>query len=165
MKALALSAIRFYQRYMSPRKRFCCAYAAYTSDASCSALGYRAIRRFGLWNGIKVLNQRLARCGAASTMLARAAQQRVPRQRRQAGFLDCGGCDGAGGGDLPNCSGGKGSGFHPGDCLNCGGCDWPSTNKGTDRKRYRRDNAENEEAVKRRSRLLRERHNKPDQNA
>ena len=165
MKALALAAIRFYQRYISPRKGFCCAYAAYTSDASCSALGHRAIRRFGLCNGIKVLDQRLARCGAASAMLARAAQRRVPHQRRQAGFLDCGGCDvggcdGAGCGDLPNCSGGKGSGLNLGDCLDCGGCDWPA-----DRKRHRRGNAENEAALKRRSRLLRERHNKPDQNA
>ena len=161
MKALALAAIRFYQRFISPRKGFCCAYAAYTGDASCSALGYRAIRRFGLRHGMAVLERRLARCGAACTMLARAPQPRAPSQRRQAGFLDCGGCDVGGCGDLPGCSGGKGAGLNVADCLNCGSCDWPTKNKAAGGKRYK-GNAENEAAVKRRSRLLREQH-RPDQ--
>lgn len=99
MKSIALSAIRFYQRSLSPHKGFCCAYASYSGRASCSELGFRAIRRHGVWSGLSVLNQRLEKCGIAH-------RRRTPRALgRQHGFLDCGGCD-VGCGDMLNCGGG-----------------------------------------------------------
>jgi len=61
-RAAALAGIRLYQRYISPRKGFCCAYRRRTGRAGCSELGYRAIRRFGLVRGWMVLRERLARC-------------------------------------------------------------------------------------------------------
>lgn len=109
MKALALLAIRGYQRYLSPRKGFCCAYAAFTGHASCSALGYRAIRRFGVIDGIALLDRRLYKCGVAYRRHRPAAPRALGRQ---GGFLDCA-CDA------------------PGDCsspCNCGlpdACAWP----------------------------------------
>ena len=159
MKALALAAIRFYQQYISPRKGFCCAYAAYTSDASCSALGYRTIRRFGVWIGLAVLDRRLARCGTAHRI---ANNTRPPPVQAQAGYLDCGGCD-AGGCDGIGCDtpgGGsswwcRGLGGAVDACSGCG-CDWP-TRRGS-AKGYRKGSPDNEEAVKRRSRLLRKAH-------
>ena len=51
MKSVALPGIRLAQRWISPRKRFPCAYRVHTGNASCSWLGYRAIRRFGVWQG------------------------------------------------------------------------------------------------------------------
>lgn len=89
MTALALWAIRFYQRVISPRKGFRCAYAAYTGNASCSALGYRAIRRHGLAGGITLLNRRLHKCGVAHERYRPAMGALLARQ---AGFcdLDCG---------------------------------------------------------------------------
>ncbi len=135
MKALALAAIRFYQRYLSPHKGFRCAYAAYTSDRSCSALGYRAIRRFGVLDGIVVLDRRLARCGTAYR-LARPAPSAM--LKHQAGFLDCGGCDGVGCDVTDAC-----------DLANC--CDWNSKRK------TNRVDADNEAAIRQRSRQLRER--------
>ncbi|MDQ1834004.1 membrane protein insertion efficiency factor YidD [Massilia scottii] len=65
MKTLALTAIGFYQRHLSPYKGFRCAYCAYTGNASCSALGARAIRRYGVWDGLGVLQGRLQKCGIA----------------------------------------------------------------------------------------------------
>ena len=65
MRSLLLAAIVAYQRYISPYKGFRCAYCAHTGRASCSALGYRAIRRFGVYDGIGVLQERLFRCGVA----------------------------------------------------------------------------------------------------
>lgn len=59
MKILVLAAIRFYQRKLSPHKGFSCAYAACTGHARCSALGYRAVRRLGVWHGLSVLDRRL----------------------------------------------------------------------------------------------------------
>lgn len=65
MKAIALFAIRLYQRHISPHKGFCCAYRAHTGYRSCSALGYRAIRLYGVLPGIAVLQKRFKRCTAA----------------------------------------------------------------------------------------------------
>jgi len=118
-KALALAAIRFYQRAISPRKGFHCAYAAHTGRGSCSALGYRAIQRYGVWRGLFLLDARLHRCGAAHRHSgARGALA------RQAGFLDCGGCDGPG-----DCHVGGANGALDvcGNCISCGdcgNCDW-----------------------------------------
>jgi putative component of membrane protein insertase Oxa1/YidC/SpoIIIJ protein YidD len=88
MKRLALAAIGFYQRFISPYKGFSCAYRVHTGRASCSALGRRAIERFGVRKGIGVLRLRLTRCG--DTHRHHAA--RNPTLRHQAGFVDCA-CD------------------------------------------------------------------------
>lgn len=87
MKNIALYAIRFYQRAISPYKGFRCAYAFHSGCASCSALGYRAIRRFGVWRGLGVLNGRLEKCGVAYR------RHHAGPLARQAGFLDCGDCE------------------------------------------------------------------------
>lgn len=93
MKALALFAIRLYQRHVSPRKGFRCAYRAHTGRASCSALGYRAIRRHGAWRGYALLRLRLDRCGALHRR-----HRPVAWAGAQAGFCDlpCDGLDAAG---------------------------------------------------------------------
>jgi putative component of membrane protein insertase Oxa1/YidC/SpoIIIJ protein YidD len=59
MKTLVFGAIRFCQRALSPHKGFCCADAAVNGHGSCTALCYRAIRRYGVWRGIAVLDKRL----------------------------------------------------------------------------------------------------------
>jgi putative component of membrane protein insertase Oxa1/YidC/SpoIIIJ protein YidD len=110
MKSLALGAIRFYQRFISPRKGFCCAYAAIKGHGSCSVLGCRAIRRYGVWRGIAVLDKRLEKCGIAY----RRQKYRVAHGMlsRQAGFLDCAcnapaicdlPCGGLSGCEIPHC--------------------------------------------------------------
>lgn len=123
MKSIALSAIRFYQRSLSAYKGFCCAYASYSGRASCSELGFRAIRRHGVWEGLSVLNQRLEKCGVAH-------RRRTARVLgRQNGFLDCGGCDvgGCDSGPAGTC----------GDMLSCGGadCNW-NKKRGSDDEQY-----------------------------
>ena len=82
MRFIALLAIRFYQRFLSPHKGFCCAYGAYTGNASCSNLGYRAVSRFGVWQGLQVLDKRLDKCGVAYR------RYRMSSLNRQAGFCD-----------------------------------------------------------------------------
>lgn len=113
MKALALLLIRLYQRHLSPRKGYRCAYRAHTGRASCSALGVRAVRRHGAWRGYALLRRRLDRCGAIHRRHPAAR-----RAHRQAGFCDlpcelpCDGGDAAGACDVL-------SGL--GDCGSCGG--------------------------------------------
>lgn len=96
MKTIALLAIKAYQRYVSPHKGFCCAYRAHTGYSSCSALGYRAIRRYGVLQGITVLQQRFQRCSAAHQQ-SLALKKNPSHQHRlshssQQGFCDAS-CD------------------------------------------------------------------------
>lgn len=131
MKSLALNAIRFYQRFISPHKGFSCAYASVSGHGSCSALGYRAIRRYGVWQGIALLDQRLKKCGVAYRRHCRPILKGP--LTRQAGFLDCA-CDMPSSCDLP-CDGVSGCHMphfpdscdemmrHCGDAVSCPGCD------------------------------------------
>ena len=116
MKFIALYAIRFYQRAISPYKGYCCAYAAASGRASCSGLGYRAIRRYGVWRGLAVLNGRLEKCGIAY-------RRHMPSQlNRQAGFLDCA-CD-AGACDVGACDLISGADVCLSACNVPGDCNW-----------------------------------------
>jgi len=65
MRLVALLAISAYQRFVSPYKGFGCAYRVHTGCQSCSVLGYRAIRRFGVIDGVALLRQRFSRCTVA----------------------------------------------------------------------------------------------------
>ena len=82
--ALALHGIRCYQRYLSPRKGFACAYRVHMGRRSCSALGVRVVRRHGLLRGLSLLHRRLNRCGVAY----RNSKSSLIQRRREAGFLD-----------------------------------------------------------------------------
>ena len=115
-KLLALAAIRFYQKTISPRKGFSCAYAGHTGRSSCSHLGYRAISRYGVWRGLQVLDARLHKCGAAHRR-----QNPLGPLVGQAGFIDCcGDCDFPG-----DCRSGGGKLLDVADtCNSCSSCDW-----------------------------------------
>ena len=85
--ALALAAIRFYQRRISPHKRFSCALRVATGGASCSAYGYAVIARFGLLRGLGLLQRRLELCGHVHGRL-HTSPPAHPRLKYQRGFCD-----------------------------------------------------------------------------
>ncbi len=85
MKTMLLRAIRLYQRHLSQRKGYACAWRVRTGGASCSALGYRAIRRHGAWRGLLILRVRLQRCAQAQRALT---LRHRPRLHSQAGYCD-----------------------------------------------------------------------------
>ena len=91
--ALALAAIRFYQRRISPHKGFSCALRIATGGASCSAYGYAVIERFGLARGLGLLQRRLELCGHVHRR-AHALAPLHPRLQYQRGFCDVPACDG-----------------------------------------------------------------------
>ena len=126
-------AIRGYQRYLSPRKGFCCAYRVHTGRGSCSALGYRAVRRYGALVGLAVLRRRLYLCGVAFRRYSAAPGRAA--LRTQQGFCDCAvpcdlPCDGSC--HLPGGSACSTAGDFL-SCCDCGSCDWP------DRKRKNKE--------------------------
>ncbi len=130
MKTLALGLIAGYRRFLSPHKGYCCAYRAHTASASCSALGYRAVRMHGVVAGLAILRERVFLCGVA--------HRRYGQKRRRPPLAQRGDCD-IGCADLPfdgDCGGGHGHSCI-GDLANCGGCDWTSGNE-TKRPRKRR---------------------------
>ena len=121
MRSLALPAIRLYQRHVSPYKGFCCAYRFHLGRASCSNLGYRAIRRYGLLAGWVILRQRLKRCGVAHRRHGAASHD---AQRGSAPCdLPCSGacipdCD------LPDINSSRVLNYV--NCCDACSCDWPS---------------------------------------
>lgn len=144
MRVLLLALIRFYKRFISPHKGYGCSYRIYTGRASCSTLGYRAIRRHGAWAGLGLLQQRCRLCGVAQRRYA-------PVYRRPAAQRgDCDpGCGGDGcdlpGCDLPDCDlrprGCRGA-FDILDILDCcdiGDCGSGQGDRRRERKRKKKD--------------------------
>jgi len=86
---LALSAIRGYQRQLSPHIGFSCAYRCATGRGSCSAHGYRVIERFGLWTGLALLRRRLRLCGDTYRSRIRVRNPVLHHQRGDCVPCDC----------------------------------------------------------------------------
>lgn len=128
MRRLVLATISAYQRYISPYKGFGCAYRVHTGRQSCSVLGFRVVRRYGVIAGLALLQRRMYLCGVAHRRFS-PIHTRPHRAQR-------GDCDVVG--HLPcdfNCdtSDGKLCSSMADFAHCCDGCDWP------DRKRKRKD--------------------------
>lgn len=134
--ALALAAVRAYQRWVSPYKGFACAHRVHRGGPGCSAVGARLLRRFGVWHGWPLLRQRLRACGDVHRA-HHGNRQGAPRRwftglaLRQRG--DC---------DLPcdfDACDGPGRGWAL-DCCDCG-CDlfdWGGRKKREERRTARK---------------------------
>lgn len=97
MRHALIAAIRAYQRHLSPRKGYGCAYRLVHGGSGCSGVGLRLVRRYGVWQGVWLLRQRLRRC-------QQAQRQRTARLHFQSGHCDTGCCECAqicGAGDFP----------------------------------------------------------------
>ena len=93
LSRLALWAIRFYQRHLSPLKGYSCALRVATGGDSCSAYGYRVIARHGLPLGLPLLRRRLRRCGEVYRDVARAPNPVLHYQRGDCDMIPCDACD------------------------------------------------------------------------
>ena len=76
LHALAETAIRFYQRHLSPRKGYRCSYAAAFDAPSCSAFGLELLRQHSLDRAWRELQDRFAACAMATK--ARKDRERDP---------------------------------------------------------------------------------------
>jgi len=109
MRWLVILAIGAYQRFVSPRKGFCCAYRVHTGRCSCSEFGRRVVARKGAFTGLLLIDARLRRCGEVH-------RERRPL-RTQSGVVDCSFVpDGS---DACDCADACDFG-----CDGCDGCDW-----------------------------------------
>ena len=111
---LSLRAIHAYQRFLSPRKGYSCAFRCATGRDGCSGYGYRVIQRFGLIAGLALLRRRLRLCGDTYRRRTTVPNPVLYYQR--------GDCDpGCGGDCLPDLSGNNIC--NPCDVCNCSGGD------------------------------------------
>src|SRR5687768_169954 len=61
--------IEVYQRYISPRKGFCCAYRVWRGRKSCSELARRVVLRGGIVLLLPIMQLRFAKCARAAAAL------------------------------------------------------------------------------------------------
>ena len=105
LSPLACWLIAIYQRYLSPRKGFRCAYGVLSGRDSCSRFASRAIRRNGVVAGGQLTRRRFDKCRRASHVLDyERARDRKDRRERPLWWMN--GCDpGCGNVDAACCAG------------------------------------------------------------
>lgn len=87
---LALSAIRLYQRWLSPRKGFRCAHAALHGGESCSAAVARIVLEDGLSVGRARIAARFRECRASHNALHAGSPLAFGTGVRTRGVCCCG---------------------------------------------------------------------------
>jgi len=60
-----IQMIIFYQKYISPHKGYCCAYRAYSGNASCSEYAKIAIKKNGFIKAIPSIKKQFLKCKIA----------------------------------------------------------------------------------------------------
>ena len=91
----ALLGIYFYQRWLSPRKGYRCAYSVLHGGTGCSGYAKAAIRERGLLAALPIVRARFRDCRAAFSEIRGEEEEKRDRKRRR-GWLysdptDC--CD------------------------------------------------------------------------
>lgn len=72
-RATALATVHFYQRWVSPRKGFSCAYRLRFDDTSCSQHFVEQLAQGGLRHGLRSLRARMGSCRDANAALRSSA--------------------------------------------------------------------------------------------
>ena len=102
LSGMAVQSIAFYQRYLSPRKGFCCAHRVSKRGWSCSRFGKRVFERYSVNLAFVLLKRRLRFCKAAAAqiaVLASANEKDDSKKEKKNSVIDycdiASGCDGA----------------------------------------------------------------------
>jgi uncharacterized protein len=122
MRRLAVWCIRLYQRWLSPRKGFQCAYRILTERDSCSAFALMAIGRVGMFAGTRLIGRRFRKCAEAHR---RHLEEGILGYRASTGrpLYQSGHCDVPVGDCADGHECGSSVGSSVGDCLSSG-CGW-----------------------------------------
>jgi putative component of membrane protein insertase Oxa1/YidC/SpoIIIJ protein YidD len=94
LASVALSLIGGYQRWLSPRKGYACAYRLAHGGTGCSGFAKAAIAETGLFAALPAIRQRFRDCKtAALTMTTDTSANPKRRKDRWYHNCDCSGCD------------------------------------------------------------------------
>lgn len=94
MNNLILEAIVFYQRVISPRKGYRCAYGVLHHTQGCSGAVKEIIQRKGVIGGWEEIRQRFADCRLAAEALQDQKPGEKPKRKKKGDNCDFSGCDG-----------------------------------------------------------------------
>lgn len=89
--SLALGAIRFYQKWISPYKGFRCAHHALHQSGSCSHYGYQVFSSHSVFEAFGLLQERFRECREAYNAMVASGQVEDKRRRRSGGSSTGGG--------------------------------------------------------------------------
>lgn len=84
--SVGVALIEAYQRHLSPRKGFRCAYGVMHGNGTCSSIGKRIMRDQGILKFLQLMPRQFAACRTAAITLngqlsAKAPSKHVPRKR------------------------------------------------------------------------------------
>ena len=113
MKNILIYFIKMYQKHISPRKGYGCAYRLQGySKVGCSGNALKVLARYPIIMALMLIRRRLDRCSYHARLLRNSYKEKASKQptyralaHSQAGFVDCdpGGCD-VPSCDAPDCS-------------------------------------------------------------
>lgn len=85
LRLAGLAFINGYQRYLSPRKGYRCAYGVLHQDGTCSSIGKNLMREHGVLGFFRLMPTQFAACKAAALALR---QDDAERRARRETMLD-----------------------------------------------------------------------------
>jgi len=80
---IGVAAIETYQRWLSPRKGFRCAYGVLHGSGTCSSIGKRIMREQGVLKFLRLMPKQFAACKAAAASLAAETEEEKHRRKRK----------------------------------------------------------------------------------
>ncbi len=81
---VAIEAIRLYQRWVSPRKGFCCAHNTLHGQGSCSGFGVKVLQVNGFATALTLMRLRIRQCYLANLVLEEDRRKKRQRQIKKA---------------------------------------------------------------------------------
>ena len=83
LRFAGLALIGAYQRYLSPRKGFRCAYGVLHGGGTCSSIGKRLLREQGMVSFFKGMRVQFTACRLAAQQLSEQLQDPNKRKKNQ----------------------------------------------------------------------------------
>jgi putative component of membrane protein insertase Oxa1/YidC/SpoIIIJ protein YidD len=80
--SMGVALIEGYQRWLSPRKGFRCAYGALHGDGTCSSIGKRIMRERGFFAFFRLMPEQFAACKLAAASLNNETEEERKRRRK-----------------------------------------------------------------------------------
>jgi putative component of membrane protein insertase Oxa1/YidC/SpoIIIJ protein YidD len=83
---IGVALIEAYQRWLSPRKGFRCAYGVLHASGTCSSIGKRIMREQGALKFLRFMPTQFAACkAAASILIGETPEEKLARRRQLIG--------------------------------------------------------------------------------
>ena len=81
--SMGVALIEAYQRWLSPRKGFRCAYGVMHGDGTCSSVGKRIMRERGVFAFFRLMPKQFAACRTAAAALNNETEEERKRRHAQ----------------------------------------------------------------------------------